>query len=115
MGGGKKRPTGKIDVAIIQSLIRNHDVDGRVMNYGHLIVDECHHGSAVSFEAVIKRARGRYILGLSATVARKDGHQPVVFMQYGPVRHRVTDAHNSLRPAAFTAPRCTKPGLPVLN
>lgn len=57
MGGGKKRLTGKIDVAMIQSLMRNHDVDERVMNYGHLIVDECHHGSAVSFEAVIKRAR----------------------------------------------------------
>jgi superfamily II DNA or RNA helicase len=90
MGGGKKRLTGKIDVAMIQSLMRNHDVDERVMNYGHLIVDECHHGSAVSFEAVIKRARGRYVLGLSATVARKDGHQPIVFMQCGPVRHRVT-------------------------
>jgi superfamily II DNA or RNA helicase len=46
--------------------------------------------AAVSFEAVIKRARGRYVLGLSATVARKDGHQPIVFMQCGPVRHRVT-------------------------
>jgi len=90
MGGGKKRLTGKIDVALIQSLIRKHEVDDCVLNYGHLIVDECHHVSATSFEAVTKRARARYVLGLSATVTRKDGHQPIIFMQCGPVRHRVT-------------------------
>src|SRR5260221_40086 len=90
MGGGKKRLTGKIDGAMIQSLMRNHDDDERVLTYGHLIVDECHHGSVVSFEAVIKRARGRYVLGLSATVARKDCHQPIGFMQCGPAVHRLT-------------------------
>jgi superfamily II DNA or RNA helicase len=60
-----------------------------VANYGHLVVDECHHLSAASFELVVRRAKARYILGLSATVARKDGHHPIIFMQCGPVRHRV--------------------------
>lgn len=60
-----------------------------VGNYGHLIVDECHHLSAVSFELVARRSKARYVLGLSATVARKDGHHPVIFMQCGPVRYRV--------------------------
>ena len=89
IGGGKRKPTGIIDVALIQSLVRNGEVDDIVGNYGHLIVDECHHLSAASFELVARRSKARYVVGLSATVARKDGHHPVIFMQCGPVRHRV--------------------------
>lgn len=90
IGGGQHKPTGLLDVAIIQSLVRNGVVDDRVGEYGHLIVDECHHLPAHSFEQVVRRAKARFITGLSATVARKDGHQPIVFMQCGPVRHRVS-------------------------
>lgn len=89
IGGGKRKPTGIIDVALIQSLMRNGEVDDIVGNYGHLIVDECHHLSATSFELVARRSKARYVVGLSATVARKDGHHPIIFMQCGPVRHRV--------------------------
>jgi hypothetical protein len=89
IGGGRRRPTGHIDIALIQSLVRNGEVSDIVGNYGHLIVDECHHLSAVSFEMVARRTKARYVLGLSATVARKDGHHPIIFMQCGPVRHRV--------------------------
>jgi superfamily II DNA or RNA helicase/very-short-patch-repair endonuclease len=89
LGGGHKRLTGGIDVALIQSLVRKGVVDDRVADYGHLIVDECHHLSAHSFELVARRAKARFVLGLSATVARKDGHHPIIFMQCGPVRHRV--------------------------
>ena len=123
IGGGKKRLTGKIDVALIQSLVRKHEVDECVVNYGHLVVDECHHVSATSFEAVTKRARARYVLGLSATVARKDGHHPVIFMQCGPVRHRVTaraqlkargGVHRAeQRETGFTADDLTGSRLPI--
>jgi len=89
IGGGKRKPTGMIDVALIQSLVRNGEVDDIVGNYGHLIVDECHHLSATSFELVARRSKAQYVVGLSATVARKDGHHPIIFMQCGPVRHRV--------------------------
>lgn len=89
IGGGKKAPTGMIDVALIQSLVRKGEVADLVADYGHLIVDECHHLSAASFELVARRSKARYVLGLSATVARKDGHHPIIFMQCGPVRHRV--------------------------
>ena len=89
LGGGHKKLSGGIDVALIQSLVRKGVVDDRVAGYGHLIVDECHHLSAHSFEQVARRAKARHVLGLSATVARKDGHQPIIFMQCGPVRHRV--------------------------
>jgi superfamily II DNA or RNA helicase len=89
IGGGKRKPTGVIDVALIQSLVRNGEVADMVANYGHLIVDECHHLSATSFELVARRSKARYVLGLSATVARKDGPHPIIFMQCGPLRYRV--------------------------
>nr|WP_274709310.1 DEAD/DEAH box helicase [Nitratireductor luteus] len=89
IGGGKRKPTGIIDVALIQSLVRKGEVADLVADYGHLIVDECHHLSAASFELVARRSKARYVVGLSATVARKDGHHPIIFMQCGPVRHRV--------------------------
>jgi hypothetical protein len=91
IGGGRSRATGLIDVAILQSLVKKGVVDDRVAEYGHIIVDECHHLSAHSFEAVARQAKARFVLGLSATVARKDGHHPIVTMQCGPVRYRVSD------------------------
>ncbi|MEE4274156.1 MAG: DEAD/DEAH box helicase family protein [Thermoanaerobaculales bacterium] len=89
VGGGKRKPSNVIDVALIQSLVRRGKVDDLVGEYGHLIVDECHHLSAVSFEAVARASNARFVLGLTATVTRKDGHHPIVLMQCGPVRHRV--------------------------
>ena len=89
IGGGRKKVTGTIDVAIIQSLVRKGVVRDQVAEYGHIVVDECHHLPAHSFEQVVRRAKAKFVTGLSATVVRKDGHQPIIFMQCGPVRHRV--------------------------
>jgi superfamily II DNA or RNA helicase/very-short-patch-repair endonuclease len=89
IGGGQRKPTGSLDVAIIQSLVRKGVVQDCVGDYGYLIVDECHHLSAQSFEQVVRRAKAKFVTGLSATVARKDGHHPIIFMQCGPVRHHV--------------------------
>ena len=89
VGGGRKKPTGIIDIAVIQSMVRKGLVNGSIGNYGHVIVDECHHLSAYSFELVVRQAKAKFVTGLSATVTRKDGHHPIVFMQCGPVRHRV--------------------------
>ena len=100
IGGGKRRPTGVVDVALIQSLVRKGEVDDIVGDYGHLVVDECHHLSAVSFELVARRTKARFVLGLSATVTRKDGHHPIIFMQCGPVRFRV-DARNEAAKRPF--------------
>ena len=90
-GGGKHKPNGNLDVAMIQSLIQKGVVSDIVGNYGYLIVDECHHISAVSFEQVVRQSKAKYLTGLSATVTRKDGHQPIIFMQCGPVRYKVND------------------------
>src|ERR1051326_4763885 len=72
-------------VALIQSLQRKGEVKDIVSEYGHIIVDECHHISAFIFEQVMKQVRARYIVGLTATPTRKDGHHPIIFMQCGPV------------------------------
>jgi hypothetical protein len=63
-----------------------------VAGYGHLVVDECHHLSAVSFETVARALKAKYVLGLSATVTRKDGHHPIIFMQCGPIPRRREEA-----------------------
>src|SRR5947208_4707821 len=97
IGDGRNKPTGLLDVAVIQSLVRNGVVDDRVGDYGQLIVDECHHLSAHSFEQVVRRAKARFVAGLSATVTRKDGHHPIVFMQCGPIRHRVSARAEAIR------------------
>jgi superfamily II DNA or RNA helicase len=88
IGGGAAKPTGVVDIAMIQSLVRKGVVSDSVSNYGHLVVDECHHISAPSFEQVARRCSAKYITGLSATVTRKDGHHPIILMQCGPIRYR---------------------------
>lgn len=87
IGGGKARPTGKIDIALMQSLMRQGERGALVETYGQVIVDECHHIGAVSFEALLKRVRAKYVLGLTATPIRRDGLQPIIFMECGPLRY----------------------------
>lgn len=89
IGGGKNKATNIIDVAMIQSLYNREGVDKMVKNYGHIIADECHHISAVSFERVMMEANALYITGLTATPYRRDGHQPIITMQCGPVRYKI--------------------------
>jgi superfamily II DNA or RNA helicase len=98
IGGGKTVRTGEIDVAVIQSLQRKGEVRDFVAEYGHVIVDECHHLSAFTFEQVLKQVKARFVVGLTATPVRKDGHQPIIFMQCGPIRFSL-----SARKAAATA------------
>ncbi len=87
IGGGKQKPSGKIDIAVMQSLTRRDDLAELLDGYGQIIVDECHHLSAFSFEAILKQAKSRYVVGLTATPVRRDGRQPIIFMQCGPIRH----------------------------
>jgi superfamily II DNA or RNA helicase len=120
IGGGKSDRTGRIDVAVIQSLHRKDEVKDFVAEYGQVIVDECHHISAFTFEQVMKQVRARYVVGLTATPTRKDGHHPIISMQCGPVRfnmsaramtettpfeHKVIPRHTDFRmPAGMSDP-----------
>ena len=85
ISGGKERRTGEIDVALIQSLQRKGEVKDFVAEYGQVIIDECHHLSAFTFEQVMRQVKARYVLGLTATPVRKDGHHPIIYMQCGPI------------------------------
>lgn len=89
IGGGKDTRTGVVDIGIIQSLSRKGVVRDLVADYGQVIVDECHHVSAFSFERVLRQSKARFVYGLTATPVRKDGHHPIILMQCGPIRYRV--------------------------
>jgi hypothetical protein len=127
LGGGRKNLTGEIDIALIQSVVRKGVVQDMVANYGHLIVDECQHLPATSFELVARRAKARYVAGLSGTISRKDGHHSIIFMQCGPVRYsangrqqaalRPFTHHVLVRPTGFSGFPLTRkrrpPGVPT--
>lgn len=94
--GGRRKISGLIDIATYQSLIKRKDnsVDELIHNYGQIIVDECHHIAAPNYDRLLNEIRARYFLGLTATPERQDGHQPIIFMQAGPIRHRVKEVGN---------------------
>jgi superfamily II DNA or RNA helicase len=100
IGGGKNKPTGMVDLAMIQSLSRLDNPEGLFQRYGAVVIDECHHLPAFSFESCVRRAPARHVLGLTATPYRRDGLQGIITMQCGPIRHTI-----SPRDAEPDAPR----------
>ena len=90
IGGGKIKLSGLLDIAIIQSTQDKAGVKDFVAEYGQVIIDECHHLSAFTFEQVMKQVKAKYVLGLTATPERKDGHHPIIYMQCGPIRYRLS-------------------------
>lgn len=119
IGAGKNTRSGIVDIAIMQSLFEGAErtVKSFVAEYGMVLVDECHHVAAFTFERILKAADAKYVCGLSATPVRKDGHHPIIFMQCGPVRYLVdakSQAQN--RPFShFVIPRFTAARLPGAN
>lgn len=91
---------GNIDIALLQSCINDNEVKPFVREYGVVIVDECHHAPAVNFERVLREVNARYVYGLTATPIRKDGHQPIIFMQCGEIRY-TSDAKAQLSKQSF--------------
>ena len=115
IGAGKSRPSGIIDVAIMQSLNSGDEVKELVKNYGMVIVDECHHVPAFSFEQILKGVHAKYVYGLTATPTRQDGHHPIIFMHCGPIRYRV-DARKQAEKRPFdhyVIPRLTSFRVPL--
>lgn len=94
--GTKKKLTGRIDIAMIQSLTRKEDISEIVENYAQIIIDECHHIPAASFEDIMKQIPARYVVGLTATPYRKDGLEKILFQQCGPIRHQMTSPEGGL-------------------
>ena len=117
VGAGKDTRGGVIDIAIMQSLFAGEEkrVKDFVEEYGMVVVDECHHVAAFTFEKVLKAAKAKYVYGLSATPVRKDGHHPIIFMQCGPIRYLV-DAKSQAEKRAFShfvIPRFTRARAPA--
>lgn len=91
---------GIIDIALIQSCLDEDGVKPFVQDYGMVIVDECHHVSSITFEQVLMSIKAHTIYGLTATPIRKDGHQPIIFMQCGPIRFS-TDVKSQMAKQSF--------------
>ncbi len=89
LAAGKDRLSSIVDVALMQSLNRSGTIRECVKNYGMIIVDECHHVPAITFEQILKEADAKIIYGLTATPDRPDGHHPIIFFYCGPVRFNV--------------------------
>lgn len=89
IGSGKSKATGVLDVAMMQSLVRKDEVADLVADYGQVIVDECHHLPAFSFGRVLAEVKARYVVGLTATPYRRDGHQPIIHLQCGQTQFSV--------------------------
>jgi superfamily II DNA or RNA helicase len=89
IGAGKNTSSNIIDIALVQSLIRDNEVDDIVKNYGMVIVDVCHHVPSVNYEKVLASVNARYVYGLTATPVRQDGQHPITFMQCGAIRYYV--------------------------
>jgi len=92
IGGGKTNLSGIIDVAVMQSLVSGDEVKELVKNYGMVIVDECHHVSAFSFEQILKVVNAKYVYGLTATPTRQDGHHPIITMHCGNIQRWITSS-----------------------
>jgi superfamily II DNA or RNA helicase len=90
IGSGKNTSSGIVDIALIQSLIHENEVDSLVKNYGMVIVDECHHASSLNYERVLSETNAQYVYGLTATPKRQDGQHPLTFMQCGPIRYSIS-------------------------
>ena len=89
IGGGKTKPSGIVDVAMIQSVVRQDDPADLFDKYGLVIVDECHHLPAVSFATCVRQASSRRWLGLTATPYRRDGLEGIIALQCGPTRYEI--------------------------
>ncbi|WP_236701309.1 DEAD/DEAH box helicase [Thalassomonas viridans] len=94
IGGGKRKQTKQVDIATYQSIINRKDntVDPMLYEYGQVIIDECHHIPASNYEMILSEVHAKFVLGITATPNRQDGHQPIIFMQAGPIRHTVAAA-----------------------
>lgn len=89
LSGSKKKMTGKIDIGMLQSITRMDDLSDFSDKYSQIIIDECHHIPATSFEGILKQLPARYVVGLSATPYRKDGLEKIMFLQCGPIKAEI--------------------------
>jgi hypothetical protein len=91
LGAGRTRRSGIVDLVTLQTLARRDDAAEVFAGYGLVVVDECHHLPAVTFERCVRAAANRRWVGLTATPRRRDGLEGILHMQLGPVRHLMSE------------------------
>jgi superfamily II DNA or RNA helicase len=101
VGGGRRKLTGVVDVAMLPSLARRDDIVELTEAYGHVIVDECHHLAAAAYDHSVKRIGAQFWLGLTATPGRRDGLGEIVTWQLGPIRHTMAEEDPGTLAAAW--------------
>ena len=89
IGGGKNKVTKRIDIASIKTIYNNGKFNDVVKNYGMIIVDECHHTSAYTYESALNTVNAKYVYGVSATPEKENGHTPIIKMQCGNIRYKI--------------------------
>ena len=89
IGGGKNIITNEIDVASIRTIWNHGKFIDIVKNYGMIIIDECHHLAAFTYESAVNQVNAKYVYGLSATPKKENGHTPIIKMQCGDIRYKV--------------------------
>ncbi len=89
IGGGKNIVTNQIDVASIKSIWNKGKFNDIVKNYGMVIIDECHHLAAFTYESAVNTINAKYVYGVTATPERENGHTPIIKMQCGDIRYEV--------------------------
>ncbi len=106
----KRATTGIIDIAMIGSLGKDDDINPMVRDYGMIIVDECHHAAAATFENVLRASAAKYVYGMSATVKRGDKQERKLLMQLGPIRYRYTAKERAIKQGIghYVYPRFTR-------
>jgi superfamily II DNA or RNA helicase len=90
VGGGRRKLTGVVDIAMLATLARNQDVAELTQGYGQIVIDECHHLAAAAYDHSVKRIGAQFWLGLTATPTRRDGLSELVAWQLGPIRHTLS-------------------------
>lgn len=89
IGGGKNVVTNVVDVASIRTIWNKGKFNDIVNNYGMIIIDECHHLAAYTYESAVNTVKAKYVYGVTATPDRENGHTPIIKMQCGDIRYEV--------------------------
>ena len=77
-----------IVIGMLQSLSMKDYPEDQFVDFGLTIIDECHHIAAETFVRALQKIVTMYILGLSATMNRKDGLSNVFKMFIGDIIHK---------------------------
>lgn len=107
ISGTRNHPSKLVDIVNIRKLIRLSSAERKRLyqDYQQIIIDECHHISAKTFEETLIEANTQYIVGLTATPERKDGLEDFMYYRCGPILYRSQKDESSYLISRYIYPR----------